>query len=151
MKLKYFTIIITACLSIMALVSCESHEQKADEAFESFKEEKMNSKDSIIIYKDTASKKSENTDEWSKFKIETEKKIASNEKMIRDIRNIQNASASLLKKIAGIEKENNDFKRQMDEYKEDIKVKWENFKGTMNHDVDKIGIELKDITIKNKK
>ena len=35
---------IFGCLVFITLMSCESHEQKKDEAFENFKEEKMSSK-----------------------------------------------------------------------------------------------------------
>jgi len=39
----------------------------------------------------------------------------------------------------------------LDEYNKDEKLKWELFKATMNQHVDEIGIELKAITINNKK
>jgi len=143
----------------MILVSCGSHEKKTDDAFDRVKKERMLSKDSTIISKAIAPepkvselvKKNENPDEWTRYKIETEKKIHANEIIIREIKALPKANASLLRKVTGLEKENNDLRVKMDEYNEEVKVKWENFKGTMNHDVNEIGIKLKAMKINNKK
>ena len=143
----------------MILVSCASHGQKGDDAFERVKEEKMLPKDSNAISKEIIEepkkiepiKKNETQDEWTKFKIETEKKIISNENKIKAIKIIPNTNAKLLRKVTSLEKDNNDLRRQMDEYKEEVKAKWENFKATMNHDINEIDIELKDMTVNNKK
>ena len=159
MNANFISKIVTACFSIMIFVSCKSHEQKADGAFEIVKQEKLLSKDSNVISKEIIEepkkaepvKKIETQDEWTKFKMETEKKILSNEKKIKEIKVIPNADAKLLRKITSLEKDNNDLRRQLDQYSEDVKVKWENFKATMNHDVNEIDIELKDIKINNKK
>ena len=80
-----------------------------------------------------------------------EKKILSNENKINQIKSIPGANAKLLRNVAGLEKDNNDLKRMMDEYNEEIKVKWENFKTKMTHNVNEIDIELKDLAINNKK
>lgn len=150
---------ITGCFLVMMLASCQSHEQKADDAFDVVKQDKMLLKDSNMSSKEIIQepkkiefvKKSETPDEWTKFKFETEKKILTNEKKIKEIKSIPNANAKLLRKVTNLEKDNNNLRRQMDEYKEEVKVKWENFKVKMNHDVNEIGIELKDMTVNNKK
>ena len=147
MKTNLIGIITLITLTVTIFVSCESHEQKADDAFESFKENKMMSADGMTLEKATVEKKSDNTDEWSVFKLETEKKIIVNEKLIKNIRSSSESNAGLLKKATSIEKENNDIRKQMEEYKEEEKLKWENFKSTMNHDVNKINIQLKDLKI----
>ena len=151
--------ILTGCLSVMILASCGSHEQKADDAFEHVKKERMLLKDSNITSKEIIQepmktelvKKNENPDEWTKYKIETEKKIHTNENIIKEIKDLPNANANLIRKVSSLEKENNDLRIKMDEYNEEVKVKWENFKGTMNHDVNEIGIKLKAMKINNKK
>ncbi len=145
--------------SIIILVSCGSNEQKADDAFDRVRIEKMILTDSNIISKEgiaeqkktTSFKKCENHDEWGKFKSETEKKILSNENKIVAMKSIPKASGKLIRKVTSLEKDNNDLRRQMDEYNEEVKVKWENFKVMINHDVNEIDIELKDITLNNKK
>lgn len=158
-KQNLTSIIITGCLSVIILVSCESHEQIAGDAFEIVKEEKMLSNDSADITKAMVQepvktqivKINENMDEWTIFKIETEKKILTNEKKIKEIKNIHNANANLLRKVTNIEKGNNDLRNQMNDYNEEVKLKWETFKSTINHDVNEINIELKEISINNKK
>ncbi|MBI3235532.1 MAG: hypothetical protein HYZ42_16080 [Bacteroidetes bacterium] len=101
-------------------LACQSHEQKPDEA-----------------------------DEWSLFQLETEKKIEANKATIKAMRELPNAGDKLIKRITKLERDNNALMREMDEYKEDVKVRWENFKLTLNHDVNQIQIELKDLSVKN--
>ena len=90
-------------------------------------------------------KEKEHLTEWDKFKSETEKKILLNEDLIKEIKGKSNANAKLLKTMVSLEKDNNDLRKNMDQYKEEVKVMWENFKTKMNHDVNEIHIELKDI------
>ena len=52
MKTKFIATISTSCFYIIFLVSCASHEQKTDDAFEHFKEKKMMSKDSGGVSKE---------------------------------------------------------------------------------------------------
>ena len=56
-----------------------------------------------------------------------------------------------MNKLDNIEKDNNDLRRKIDEYDEEMKVKWENFKVKMNHDANEISIELKNISLSSKK
>lgn len=161
MNSNFTSRLVTACFSLMILASCESHEQKADDAFERVKEEKMEPqpKDSNVTSKEiiqtskkiTTIKKIENLDEWSKFKAETEKKILVNENQIKEIKDTPSLNAKSLRKVTRLEKENNDLRKQMDEYREEAKMTWEKFKAKMDHSVNEIDIELKDLTVNNKK
>jgi len=158
-KLNFPAKLISVFSLVVILASCESREQKPDDAFEHVKEEKMISKDTTSVSKEIVDepikkepiKKIENIDEWTKFKMETEKKIVANEKKIKQIKEIPNSNSKLLRKVTGLEQDNNDLRKQMDEYNEEVKLKWENFKMTMNHNVNEIDIELKDLTVNNKK
>ncbi len=143
----------------MGLSSCESHEQKADDAFDIVKQERMFPKDSIhakeeIIEeakKTEVVKKKENQDEWTKFRTDMEKRIALNEIKIKEIKNTPNATSKLLKKVANLEKDNNDLREEMEEYYQDMKAKWENFKLKLNHDANDVDLELKALVVNNKK
>jgi hypothetical protein len=156
---NFTSIIISFCFSLMIFVSCESPEQKTDEAFEHVKEEKMMAKDSFIAEKEITKvptkveivMKNESIDEWKKFKSETEKRILINENKIKEIKGIPDSNTKLYRQVTTLEKDNNDLRRQMDEYNEEMKVKWESFKVKINHDVNEIGIELQDIQVNNKK
>lgn len=164
MNTNFISKIISGCFLLLILVSCESREQKTDDAFERVKEEKMMSKDSNNISKkiiqNTKPEPSNknvrvgqgNSDEWLQFRMETENKILRNEKMIKAIKIIPAEDSGLLlyRKVIRLEKENNDLRRQMDEYNEEMKVRWENFKMKMDHDANEIAIELKDIKTSNK-
>ena len=159
MNLKSNFILIIGCSLLTGVVSCESHEQKADEAFEMVKEEKKLTKDTLLTIQDITVeekktdvvKEKEHLTEWDKFKSETEKKILLNEDLIKEIKGKSNANAKLLKTMVSLEKDNNDLRKNMDQYKEEVKVMWENFKTKMNHDVNEIHIELKDIKLNNVK
>ena len=152
------SLIITSYILVTVLTACESHEQKADDAFENVKEQKIKMGDTLSTLKESTpssiktepSKKAEHQDEWTKFKTETENKIVANEIKIKKIKGIPNANAKLMKQVMSLEKDNNDLKKEMDEYREEVKVMWENFKTKINHDVNEISIELKDLTINNK-
>lgn len=156
---NFYSIIISCCFFLMIFVSCESPEQKTDDAFELVKEEKMMAKDSFIaeneitkvVTKVEIVMKNQMVDEWKKFKLETEKKILKNESKIKEIKGTPDSNTKLYKKVATLEKDNNDLRRQMDEYNEEMKVKWETFKIKINHDVNEIGIELQDIHVNTKK
>ncbi len=160
---NFTSIMISCCFFLIIFVSCESPEQKTDDAFEHVKEEKMIAKDSFNADNETtkmvtklAAKvevvtKNESVDEWKKFKLDTEKRILMNENKIKEIKGIPDSNPKLYRKVTTLEKNNNDLRRQMDEYNEEMKVKWESFKVKINHDVNEIGIELQDITVNNKK
>lgn len=153
----FISISILSCFCGILVISCESHEQKADHAFELVKEEKMMFPDSANIDQEIIEeptkvafvKKNETLDEWNIFRVEVEKKIRTNELAIKEIKNMSNADLKLLKKMTSIEQDNNDVIKKMDEYKEEEKVRWENFKTTINHNTQEISIELKDIKLNN--
>ena len=163
-----FTLKITAlCFLSLAIVSCESHEQKADEAFERVKEDKLATKDddtgTIIPVETVATEttvelakpeiviKTINTDEWSKFKLELDKKILAGETKIKAIKATPNANSDLISDLTGLEKDFNDLRSKMDEYNEEMKVELGKFRVKMNHEVNVIAIELNDKVNKNKK
>ena len=155
---RIIPMIIIVFFSVMIISSCGSHRQKADEAFDLVKKEKMLSDDSNLIREALIqepvnaglAKKKEPQDKWIIYKIETEKKIQTNENSIREIKANTKANSNLLKKVLALEKENNDLRILMDKYNEEMTLKWENFKTMMNHDVNDIGIRLKALKINQK-
>lgn len=158
-KTNIILMIIMVCLTVIFFTSCSSHEQKGNDAFERVKEERLLSNDSNIINKamvqepkDTVlDKKKEIPDMWTQYKTETEKKIHTNENNINEMKALPNVKAGLYRKVTDLEKDNNDLIVKMDEYNKDEKVKRELFKASMNQNVNKIGIQLKEIKINNKK
>lgn len=159
MKIHIVSKIIASCFCAILIASCESREQKADDAFDRVKQAKEESAGQGVLVTEiskqpTASvtiKKIEKPDEWTAFRGETEKKVAANDTLIKAIKSNPNSSSKMLKKLANLEKDNNDLRKQLDEYREEVKVKWETFKANMNEQANEIEVELKDIRINSKK
>lgn len=158
MNLKnIFIPVITGCFISVMISSCGSPDKKPDEAFDRVKEKResydsIRGKDSLqLLRKAELLKIRESQDEWTRFKLETEKKILANEKTIKEIKGLPDISTASFRKIKKLEKSNNDLRIKMDEYKEAMKVQWENFKTEINHDANEISTELKAMKTDNKK
>ena len=140
---------------MVMITSCGPRVQKPDDAFDIVKKERMMSNDSNFVSKEIIQasmktesvkteivKKIETPDEWTIFKLETEKKIRLNENKINKIKDLPNVNANLRRKLTKLEKDNNNLKSMLDEYNDEVKAKWEMFKVSMNHSANEIGIEL---------
>jgi hypothetical protein len=157
MKIKTTLIlaIIATCLMGLILLSCESHEQKADDAYEQVKEEKFNSKSTITepgtsqapIKKKVTVTKVANPDEWVKFKQEIELKIQINEIKIKKFKSIPWVNSKTQRKVIDMEKENNDLRVQMKEFKEEAEDNWKKFKAKTILKVNDISTELMNVEI----
>ena len=159
LKANFSYIIITGCLLTTILTSCGSHAPKQDDAFDQVKKVRMLSNDSNFTSKEVLkesmkiepAKKIEKPDEWTVFKNGIEKKMHQNEKKISEIKSLPGVNTELNKKLQSLEKENDNLKKQMDQYVEEVKVKWETFKASMNHNVNEIDIELNAMKTSNSK
>lgn len=159
MKATVAQITITICLILIILTSCESHEQKSNDAFDQFKQEKMMASDSIAVTVDSSQaagknlteKINETINEWDKFKNHIEKKILANENKVKKIKQTPEASVKFLKKIVHLEKDNNDLKNQLKEYEEQVKINLEKFKEKINLQADDIDAKLKDLSASKNK
>ena len=94
MNKKTILMKLTALIFGIILYSCESHEQRADDAFERVKESKKISNDSNGFgigkipesSEKKLSKKNEIQEAWSKDMKDIEKKIRSNENQIKEFK-----------------------------------------------------------------
>ncbi len=94
--------------------------------------------------------------EIESYRIESDEKIAANERSIKEFRARVNqekkeAKAEYVRKIEMLEKKNSDMKMKLDDYTAEGKEKWEMFKAEFNHDMDEMGNAIKDIGVKNVK
>lgn len=141
---------LTGCITVILLTSCGPPVKKPDDAFTLVKKERMLKDDSSFVSKEVIQasmktevvKKPETVDEWTKFRIETEKKIHSNYISIQKIKNLPDLNNSLRKKLMNLEKDNNNLKMSLNEYPEEVKAKWKEYKSSMSHSANEIGIEL---------
>lgn len=151
--------LIIGCFSVILFCACGAKEQKGDDAFERVKAEKLLSNDTSLVDKAMLQeskivatvKQKERVDEQTSFKIELEKKILSNQVAINELKTSPSFNAKSLKTISKIEQDNNELRKQFDEYIEAAKLNWENFKKDMDRDMDIVDNAVKDLTIKSKK
>ncbi|MCK9639069.1 MAG: hypothetical protein M0R39_04095 [Prolixibacteraceae bacterium] len=144
------SIILTGSLIMTLITSCGLRVQKPDDAFDLVKKERMRSDDSSFVSKEVIQasmktevvKKIETPDEWTIFRLETEKKIRLNENQIKKIKELPDVNTNSRKKLSKLEKDNNNLKSMLDEYNDEVKAKWEMFKVSMSHRANEIGIEL---------
>ena len=95
------------------MISCGPRVQKPDDAFTLIKKERMLSDDSSFVSKEVIQasmktqpvKKSETADEWTKFKVETEKKIKQNTNNIQKIKEMPDMNNNMRKKLTSLEKD----------------------------------------------
>lgn len=145
--------------AIIILISCESHDQRPDNAFESFKQNKILTKDCVLVSQITPQvpdkieigHKKEIKNEWEIFETEISKKILSNENKIKEMRDIPDANAKLIKKIASLEKKNNGMRRVIIDYPEEVRVKREEFKTNTREELKAIDVKLKELAVNRKK
>jgi hypothetical protein len=156
---KIFAIFITGCIIVVLVTSCGPRVQKPDDAFTIVKKERMLSDDSSFVSKEVIQasmktepvKKTETVDEWTKFRLETEKKIRQNANNIQKIKDMPNQNANTRKKLTNLEKDNNNLKMSLNEYPEEVNAKWVAFKSSMSHNANEIGIELNALITDQKK
>jgi hypothetical protein len=155
----FISITLTSCLTVILIASCGPRVQKPDDAFTLVKKERMLLDDSSFVSKDVIlasmktlpAKNIEPVDEWTRFRLETEKKIHSNEISIQKIKNLPDLNGSMRKKLTSLEKDNNNLKMSLNEYPEEVKAKWEAFKSSTSHNANEIGIGLNAIMTDQKK
>jgi hypothetical protein len=158
MKINFISLCIKVCLLII-LVSCESQEQKSNEAFDQFKEEKLMLKDCVLTNTDTFQrmkaslpvKVNECENEWTKFSCEIENKIILNENKIKKLKQTPNADIKLFKKIVRLEKDNDELNTQLNEYEKEVKENLKKFKEKVDLKLNDIDTQLKDISVKEKR
>ncbi len=142
------------------LPACESHEKKVDDAFDREKKARVEYSDTATVYCNPNVAEvtkvvmvTDTVSEWTLFKTAIEKKIYQSENRIRELKaadkQVQN-QARYAKQLTRLEQKNNDLRKRMNDYNEEVSIKWEKFKSGMNHDLDEVGIELRDVKINNK-
>jgi hypothetical protein len=149
--MNQLSIFYKSIFAIIVLASCESHEQKSDEAFNQFKDEKTATKDSVYVYRDTTAtveknqptKKHEKIDEDEKFKKSIENKVHTNELAIKKLKTTPNMNIKTLKKIIHLEEVNNSFINQLNDYDEEVKKNRKSFEEKINLEINELEVNLK--------
>ncbi len=141
MKKTIFTLALTAVVAGTVLTGCDSSPEKADTAKAILEQSNQ----------DLEKEQQEYNDQYEQFKMESNERIAANEKTILELR----AESKKLKKeakeeqektIALLEERNETMKSKIKEFKKDGKEQWESFKNEFSHDMDALGESLKGLT-----
>lgn len=143
MKTKILTaVVVCGFLSISLFTYCNKSQNKIEEAKEEVKAAEQDLKAAEADY----------LEEVRNFKEETEMKIDENKNQIEILREQRSSRKTTAekemydKKIADIEKRNEELRNKLKEYREEIRTeKWESFKREVNHDVDELSRAIEDI------
>lgn len=153
--MKQKKLYIKSILCAMTLIACESHEQKADEAFKNFKVEKTIDIDSTIIYKDSANlllkilpnKKGIKIDEGLKYKTDLEVKVKTNVLAINKLKKEYNSNTKAYRKILHLEEANNLFIIQLKNYEETVKKDRKLFEEKINQELNDMNLSINEYSL----
>jgi DNA repair exonuclease SbcCD ATPase subunit len=139
MKKTIYIIMLNAVIAGAFLASCESKEQKVENAKQNVKEAKEELKQT----------KQELNAEYPAFKRDAEEKILANDKRIAALREklAKPGKAPLddarEQRIKDLEKRNAELRRRLYDYEKEHSD-WESFKRQFNHDMDNLGDAFRD-------
>lgn len=149
---KIKTIVIP--VFVLFFISCHSIEEKTDSAYEDAKESKEFTDDSLDMETEaelvpllkTKPMKVVVVDPWTNYSKEIEKEIKANEKIIADLRISSGSNAKEFKKIAGLEKSNQELQSKLIEYKQMLDADMEKFKSDMRSDLIELEQDFKELS-----
>ena len=145
MKTKILRLAVIGFMAGIVFMGCQNTEEKnSQQPNESMVETKPDSQAVQTSY----------SDEWQSFKSTSEQKIQDNENSITTFKEKMKKSGTKMKakynkEVANLEGTNRAMKKKLEEYKNDGKSAWEDFKTGFNKDMDKLGKAVKDLTSDN--
>jgi len=137
-------------LPALAMNSCSSAEEKSDEAYENAKLSKEYTDDSLVMETEeklvpllaTKPMKVVVVDPLTNYMKEVEKELKLNERMILDLRKMNNPSSKENKRISSLEKDNLELQTRIVEYRLKASEDLEKFKLEMKTDMIELSEEL---------
>ncbi len=143
------SILILASITIitsLTLTSCSTSSEKVENAEQAV----------IDADNDLDKAKKDYTEEYNKFKLESDEKITANEKLIADLKEYsknkkKEAKIEYEKSIDNLEVMNNVMKEKINDYQDEGNDQWQSFKDEFNHDMLELGQAINDLNIKNVK
>jgi FtsZ-binding cell division protein ZapB len=149
MKKKNITFAIIGLIAGSLLSSCESKQEKEDDAKEEVVEAKQELRD------DQMDIKNENYQDYLQFKADADEKIKQNDIKIEELRDKKHSTnghdAEYQQKIEDLKARNHVLKEKIDNYKDGDKDKWAEFKREFSHDMDELGKAFTDLGKNNVK
>jgi len=139
---RILTFTVIGFIAGAIFIGCQNlGEKKLQAATETNEEIKTESKAEQTSY----------SEDWEKFKKESEEKIQINENRIAIFKekmkkNGAKIKAAYNKEISNLEETNKEMKKTLNNYKNDGKNVWEDFKTGFNNAMDKLGKAVNDLT-----
>lgn len=135
------TIIAISIVTALSLSQCAPKEQSAETQLNNATEKFEDANKEYLAQMET-------------FKKESNVRIEKNNKQITDFNKRiekakKEAKTDYQEKIKALEAKNTDLKKRLDDFKADGNENWENFKKEFNHDMENLGIALKNLTESN--
>ncbi len=153
MKKIIFSFYSLATVAVLTLNGCSSPEVKEDNAAQKVQEAKQ-----VVIEakQDLRQAQQDVQDEFQKFKNEANEEIRINENRIAELRiNIEGEDADLRertgRRIDALEKRNHELKEKLEDFKDDGRNDWKEFKKEFKHDLDGLGEAFNNIGVRNTK
>lgn len=145
MKKIFFVAALSFAVTGTIFTSCQSKEQKVQDAQENVNDAKEDLRDA----------KAELNSEYPAYKQAAEAKIDMNQKRIDDLRQKINTGGKPLdnaraQRIDDLQKQNADLRAKLNGYEEE-RSDWESFKREFNHDMDELGNAIEDLGKDNAK
>jgi outer membrane murein-binding lipoprotein Lpp len=154
MKTLVINFLVSLVVLAMAILGgCQSSAEKVDSAKENVEEAKEELQE-VKAEAQADAIKVANAEEWRVFKSDAEVKIKENEIRIGELKIKMKKSGKTFdemyeKNIIALEQKNKDLRTKISNY-ESNQSDWEAFKREFNHDMDELGLAIKDLTVNNK-
>ena len=150
MKKTIFTLAIAVVISGTILSGCQSSASKVENAEDNVQEASKSLDEANLNLHEARA------DSIQKFRNESTEKLINYDKQIIELKakivtGKKETKAIYEKRLAAIEKKNNDMKAKLANFKDDAVSSWDDFKAEFNHDMDELGKSLKDLTVNNVK
>jgi chromosome segregation ATPase len=143
-----------------AFIGCTSSEKQVENAqtkVNNAQEKVAEAKDDLTEAQKMAKMEAEkvaNAAAWKTYKAEAEDKIKANDTRIAELKAGMKKSGKVVsaiykENVAILEKKNAAMRNRISDY-DKSQSNWESFKTEFNHDMDELGIALKDFVVNNK-
>ena len=137
---------LTVALAGLSLTSCNQHSDKTSET---------SMVDSTTMVQKPLVDTAQLRADWEKFKVDAKERIKESDDSIAAFKKrVQKFDAKMKVKyerdVALLERKDDTLKMKLDNYKDEGKEKWEDFKMHFNHDMDAVKAWLKDSTATKK-
>ena len=151
MKKTILTLAVTLFIAGNIFTGCVSPSQKVENAEEKVLDAKKDVKEA---QNDLNVIQNEAEMDYQQFRIVYDNKIMANEKSIAELKvNIEGANeenrVTYKKKLAELERRNNDLKIELNDRKSDSSDDWQEFKTEFKSDMDELGKAFADFSVNN--